>query len=103
MEKSSSEPATRGERRSRKPGSREASTSGPPYCVRTDDRKLATRRYVRAHQVVGYTAATPPTVAAPVFHKSCGEAKAAGAAPLHRGDPGYSSAFDRDGDGVACG
>jgi hypothetical protein len=26
----------------------------------------------------------------------------AGAAPIHRGDPGYSSKLDRDGDGIAC-
>jgi hypothetical protein len=28
--------------------------------------------------------------------------RAAGAAPLYRGQPGYSSRLDRDGDGVAC-
>jgi hypothetical protein len=28
--------------------------------------------------------------------------RAAGAAPLYRGQPGYSSKLDRDGDGVAC-
>ncbi|MDK9674340.1 excalibur calcium-binding domain-containing protein [Propionibacterium freudenreichii] len=28
--------------------------------------------------------------------------RAAGAAPLHRGQPGYSSNLDKDGDGVAC-
>lgn len=33
---------------------------------------------------------------------SCDEARAAGAAPLHRGDPGYSTNLDGDGDGVAC-
>lgn len=33
---------------------------------------------------------------------SCAEARAAGAAPLYRGDPGYSEKLDRDGDGVAC-
>ncbi|MFD6176307.1 MULTISPECIES: GmrSD restriction endonuclease domain-containing protein [unclassified Isoptericola] len=33
---------------------------------------------------------------------NCTEARAAGAAPVHRGDPGYSSRIDRDGDGVAC-
>lgn len=33
---------------------------------------------------------------------SCKQAKAAGAAPLYRGSPGYSSSLDRDGDGVAC-
>ncbi|MFD7031355.1 excalibur calcium-binding domain-containing protein [Streptomyces sp. NPDC059917] len=30
------------------------------------------------------------------------EAKAAGAAPIRRGEPGYRSALDRDGDGTAC-
>jgi hypothetical protein len=32
----------------------------------------------------------------------CTAARAAGAAPLHRGDPGWSDAMDGDGDGVAC-
>lgn len=36
------------------------------------------------------------------YYSSCREAKAAGAAPLYRGDPGYRSGLDRDGDGVAC-
>lgn len=35
-------------------------------------------------------------------YPNCKAAKAAGAAPLYRGDPGYSSKLDRDGDGVAC-
>jgi hypothetical protein len=37
-----------------------------------------------------------------VYYKNCAAAKAAGAAPLHAGDAGYSSHLDRDGDGVAC-
>jgi endonuclease YncB( thermonuclease family) len=36
------------------------------------------------------------------YYKNCTAAKAAGAAPLHRGEPGYRAALDRDGDGVAC-
>jgi hypothetical protein len=28
--------------------------------------------------------------------------RAAGKAPLHKGDPGYSTKLDRDGDGIAC-
>jgi hypothetical protein len=32
----------------------------------------------------------------------CAAARAAGAVPLHRGDPGWSGAMDGDGDGVAC-
>ncbi len=37
-----------------------------------------------------------------VFHAGCDAARAAGAAPLHRGTPGYRDTLDRDGDGVAC-
>ena len=36
------------------------------------------------------------------FYANCKEAKAAGAAPLYKGDPGYRSDLDRDGDGIAC-
>ena len=32
----------------------------------------------------------------------CAAARAAGAAPLHRGDPGWSDSMDGDGDGTAC-
>jgi endonuclease YncB( thermonuclease family) len=34
--------------------------------------------------------------------RNCAAARAAGAAPLHRGDPGYAPWLDRDGDGIAC-
>ena len=37
-----------------------------------------------------------------VIYRSCAEARAAGAAPLLRGQPGYSTKLDRDGDGEAC-
>ena len=35
-------------------------------------------------------------------YRNCSEARAAGAAPLYRGQPGYSARLDRDGDGIAC-
>lgn len=35
-------------------------------------------------------------------YANCSEARAAGAAPVRRGDPGYGSHLDRDGDGVGC-
>jgi hypothetical protein len=35
-------------------------------------------------------------------YANCSAARAAGAAPLYQGSPGYSSRLDRDGDGVAC-
>ncbi|WP_329453568.1 excalibur calcium-binding domain-containing protein (plasmid) [Streptomyces sp. NBC_01724] len=37
-----------------------------------------------------------------VYYKNCTAVRAAGAAPIHRGDPGYGRHLDRDGDGVAC-
>ncbi|WP_073480433.1 excalibur calcium-binding domain-containing protein [Streptoalloteichus hindustanus] len=37
-----------------------------------------------------------------VYYASCDQVRAAGAAPLHRGQPGYRSGLDRDNDGVAC-
>lgn len=47
-------------------------------------------------------APAPQPAAANTSYSSCREAKEAGAAPLYRGNPGYSSQLDRDGDGVAC-
>lgn len=44
----------------------------------------------------------PETSSAAVVYHNCAEVRAAGKAPLHRGDPGYSTALDRNGDGVAC-
>jgi hypothetical protein len=34
--------------------------------------------------------------------RNCAEARAAGAAPVRRGDPGYGQHLDRDNDGVGC-
>ena len=54
----------------------------------------------------GCTQPTPvtPTTAPPsdVYFANCTEAREAGAAPLHRSDPGYRSGLDRDNDGIAC-
>ena len=46
--------------------------------------------------------ATPEPEPQKEFYANCKEAKAAGAAPLYKGDPGYRSDLDRDGDGIAC-
>ncbi|MCR8656859.1 excalibur calcium-binding domain-containing protein [Paenibacillus endoradicis] len=37
-----------------------------------------------------------------MVYKNCTEVREAGAAPLSKGDPGYSKKLDRDGDGIAC-
>lgn len=59
--------------------------------------------------------ANPPTAGSPrpqspspapspssVYYRNCAEARAAGAAPIYRGQPGYRPGLDRDGDGIAC-
>lgn len=73
-------------------------------------------------KVVTRTSATPPpttaktpakasvkppatkttAVGGAAYYKNCAAVRAAGKAPLHKGDPGYRSGLDRDGDGVAC-
>jgi hypothetical protein len=47
---------------------------------------------------------TPPAVvdAPSVSYANCAAVRAAGAAPIYAGQPGYSSKLDRDKDGVAC-
>jgi micrococcal nuclease len=50
----------------------------------------------------GTTAAGAAAGRASVTYANCTEVRSAGAAPLYRNDPGYSSSLDPDGDGVAC-
>jgi hypothetical protein len=38
-----------------------------------------------------------------VYYENCDAVRAAGAAPIRRGEPGYRSGLDRDGDGEGCG
>jgi hypothetical protein len=44
----------------------------------------------------------PPVAPSSVYYANCTAARAAGAAPIYRGQPGYRPALDRDGDGIAC-
>lgn len=48
------------------------------------------------------TPAEPLPLAAGLSYSNCLAASTAGAAPIYRGEPGYSPHLDRDSDGVAC-
>ena len=37
-----------------------------------------------------------------VYYPNCAAARAAGAAPVRRGQPGYGKHLDRDNDGIGC-
>lgn len=60
-------------------------------------------------QMRGFLAPAPAPVVTPepapapgAYYQNCSDAKAAGAAPLYRGSPGYRPGLDGDNDGVAC-
>ena len=57
-----------------------------------------------AEQPVVAPSAAPTTTRKPtaVYYKNCGVALAEGAAPIQKGEPGYRTGLDPDGDGVAC-
>lgn len=57
------------------------------------------RRQVPAHGLAPL-ALTAESGAA--YYRNCSAARAAGAAPVRRGDPGYGPHLDRDGDGKGC-
>lgn len=70
---------------------------------------VATSAAATPVQTTAPAAAPPPPAPPPpagstteVYYANCSAARAAGAAPIYRGQPGYRPALDRDGDGVAC-
>ncbi|KRG71683.1 excalibur calcium-binding domain-containing protein [Pseudoxanthomonas dokdonensis] len=46
--------------------------------------------------------AARPARASTTAYANCAEARAAGAAPVRRGQPGYGAHLDRDNDGIGC-
>lgn len=53
---------------------------------------------VRSNVAAPRAAVTNPST----YYANCAAARAAGAAPVRVGDPGYARHLDRDGDGVGC-
>ena len=45
---------------------------------------------------------TPAPLKPAASYANCTEVKAAGAAPIRAGEPGWQPEFDRDNDGVGC-
>jgi hypothetical protein len=63
---------------------------------------LAPQPVTRPAPPAAVPAAPAPPAAVSTNFKNCDAVRAAGAAPVRRGDPGYGSHLDRDGDGVGC-
>jgi len=60
-------------------------------------RKLAVPGYV-----VPTRRSVVPAKPAPTYYANCAAVRAAGKAPLYRGQPGYVARLDSDSDGIAC-
>lgn len=59
--------------------------NGGRHCHRGNPAKLVTK-----------------TTSGQVYYPNCAAARAAGAAPVRRGQPGYGTHLDRDRDGIGC-
>jgi endonuclease YncB( thermonuclease family) len=64
-----------------------------------NDRRRGT---YHCHRSPSKPAPRPARVIAPTVYANCDTVRAAGAAPIYRGQAGYGSHLDRDGDGVGC-
>ncbi|MBS4103949.1 excalibur calcium-binding domain-containing protein [Tsukamurella paurometabola] len=60
-----------------------------------------TRIAVAAFSLAALAAPAAAANADPSY-KNCTEVRQAGKAPILKGQPGYGSHLDRDGDGIAC-
>ena len=80
-------------------------TSKPPTTTavpKTSTRPPAPRTTALPPPTTSKVAPPPPEPVVDVYYSNCSDARAAGAAPLYVGDPGYRTGLDRDHDGIAC-
>lgn len=71
--------------------------TGEYHCHRNGAAAYTPRKQAQQQNLRAVPATAPEHVFA-----NCAEARAAGAAPVRRGDPGYGPHLDRDNDGVGC-
>jgi len=65
--------------------------------TRDSDNRASTREELDAPEQAGSSDGV-----APFFYENCDAARAAGAAPVLEGDPGFGPHLDRDDDGIGC-
>lgn len=75
--------------------------NGGYHCHRGGSPAPVERSYQPANQLAPSYAA-PARLAGGRAFANCSEARAAGAAPVRRGEPGYGPHLDRDDDGIGC-
>ena len=76
--------------------------NGGYHCHRSSSAGPAAKPNVPANQLAPAGYAAPSRPHSGRAFANCDEARAAGAAPVRRGQPGYGPHLDRDNDGVGC-
>ena len=79
-----------------------AKLSDPPCWVRRDYLASSPPEQPVAPPQPLYASGPRRSASPSAYYRNCSEARAAGAAPVYAGDPGYARRLDRDGDGVGC-
>lgn len=77
----------------------------PQTCAGNTDQQHPPAPVAQPRATAPSPQSTPaPQAAAPssVYYKNCTAARAAGAAPVYEGQPGYGTHLDRDRDGIGC-
>jgi len=78
--------------------------TGDYHCHRgcSPSSQVQQQRYQPANQLAPSGYAAPNGSRVGRAFANCAEARAAGAAPVRRGEPGYGTHLDRDNDGIGC-
>lgn len=83
----------------------EAAAQAAAAAARAQQQQVAAAEAARQQQAAQQAQAAQAQqqqAASSVYYKNCTAARAAGAAPVYRGQPGYASHLDRDDDGIGC-
>lgn len=70
--------------------------------LKVEERRRKRQEARQARRQREREAESTPAPAPSIYYENCSAVEAAGAAPIYRGQPGYGTHLDRDGDGVAC-
>jgi len=76
--------------------------NGGYHCHRTPSAPAANSYQQAAPASLAPANAAPAQRTSGRAFANCAEARAAGAAPVRRGEPGYGPHLDRDNDGIGC-
>ncbi|WP_229440703.1 excalibur calcium-binding domain-containing protein [Massilia sp. BSC265] len=76
--------------------------TGDYHCHRSPAKSPISESYATAQAVAPLATGAQRSTRGAAAFANCAEARAAGAAPVRIGEPGYGAHLDRDGDGIGC-